>query len=130
MPARATATNPIDVAGAADEDPHSFSWLTEVCLKDPEVDGVIITGLFGGNRWLLSENFGSREEAAAHELSKLVRQYHKPILLQTVYARHDISALRILHEEGIPYYESIEITCRAMATLSEIGIFLAHNSSN
>ena len=127
MPARATATNPIDVAGAADEDPHSFAWLSEVCLQDPEVDGVIITGLFGGYRWLLSEDFGPREEAAAHELGKLVRQYKKPVLLQTIYARHNIPALRILHEEGIPFYESIEITCRAMGALSEVGLFLARD---
>jgi acetate---CoA ligase (ADP-forming) len=128
LPARATATNPIDVAGAADEDPLSFAWLTEVCFKDPEVDGVIITGLFGGYRWLLSEDFGPREEAAAHELGKLVRQYKKPVLLQSIYARHDIPALHILREERIPYYESIEITCRAMAALSEIGMFLAGDS--
>ncbi|HYB01465.1 MAG TPA: CoA-binding protein [Ktedonobacteraceae bacterium] len=130
MPDRATATNPIDVAGAADEDPHSFAWLTEVCLKDPEVDGVIITGLFGGYRWLLSEDFGPREEAAARELGKLVRQYKKPVLVQTVYARYDIPALCILREEGIPFYESIEITCRAMAALSEIGMFLAQDATN
>ena len=128
MPARATATNPIDVAGAADEDPLSFAWLTEVCLADPEVDGVIITGLFGGYRWLLSEDFGPREEAAARELGKLVRQYKKPVLVQSIYARHDIPSLHILREEGIPYYESIEITCRAMAALAEIGQFLASNS--
>jgi acetyltransferase len=125
MPARATSTNPIDVAGAADEDPLSFAWLTEVCLKDPEVDGVIITGLLGGYRWLLSEDFGPREEAAARELGRLVREYHKPVLVQTVYARHDIPALKLLREEGVPYYESIEITCRAMAALSEVGQFLA-----
>lgn len=124
MPARATSTNPVDVAGAADEDPLAFAWLTEVCLKDPQVDGVIITGLFGGYRWLLSEDFGPREEAAAHELGKLARQYQKPVLVQTIYARHNIPALRILREEGVPYYESIEITCRAMAALSEIGLFL------
>jgi acetyltransferase len=128
MPARATATNPIDVAGAADEDPLSFAWLTEACLADPEVDGVIITGLFGGYRWLLSEDFGPREEAAARELGKLVRQYKKPVLVQSIYARHDIPSLHILREEGIPYYESIEITCRAMAALAEIGQFLANNS--
>lgn len=124
MPARATATNPVDVAGAADEDPLSFAWLSEVCLKDPDVDGIIITGLFGGYRFLLSEDFGPREEAAARELGKLVRRYNKPVLVQSIYARHDIPALRILREEGVPYYESIEITCRAMAALSEIGMFL------
>jgi len=125
MPARATATNPVDVAGAADEDPLSFALLTEVCLKDPQVDGVIITGLFGGYKMLLSENFAAREEAAARALGQLVRQYQKPVLVQTIYARHDIQALKLLHEEHIPYYESIEITCRAMAALSEIGQFLA-----
>lgn len=125
MPARATSTNPIDVAGAADEDPLSFAWLTEVCLKDPTVDGVIITGLLGGYRWLLSESFGAREEAAARELGRLVRECQKPVLVQTIYARHDIPALKILREEGVPYYESIEITCRAMAALAEIGQFLA-----
>jgi acyl-CoA synthetase (NDP forming) len=128
MPARATATNPIDVAGAADEDPLSFAWLTEVCLKDHAVDGVIITGLLGGYRWLLSEDFGTREEAAAHELGKLVRQYKKPVLVQSIYARHDIPTLRILRDEGVPYYESIEITCRAMAALTEIGAFLARDT--
>ncbi len=125
MPARATATNPIDVAGAADEDPLSFAHLTEICLKDDDIDGVIITGLFGGYRWLLSEDFGPREEAAAHKLGDLVRHYKKPVLVQTVYARHNIPALHVLQEEGIPYYESVEITCRAMAALVEIGQFLA-----
>ncbi|GCE49556.1 acetyltransferase [Thermosporothrix hazakensis] len=124
MPARATSTNPVDVAGAADEDPLSFAHLAEVCVKDPDIDGVIITGLFGGYRWLLSEEFGPREEAAARAIGELVRQYQKPILIQTIYARHDIPALRILREERVPYYESVEITCRAMAALSEVGQFL------
>lgn len=129
MPSRATSTNPIDVAGAADEDPLSFAHLTEVCLQDPEVDGVIITGLFGGYRELLSEEFGPREEVAAQMLGQLVRQYNKPVLVQTIYARHDIPALRFLREEGVPYYESVEITCRAMAALAEIGQFLANYAS-
>jgi acyl-CoA synthetase (NDP forming) len=125
MPARATSTNPIDVAGAADEDPLSFAWLTEVCLQDPAVDGVIITGLLGGYRYLLSEDFAAREEAAARELGRLVRTYQKPVLVQTIYARHAIPALDMLREENVPFYESIEITCRAMAALCEIGLFLA-----
>jgi acetyltransferase len=129
MPDRATSTNPVDVAGAADEDPLAFAHLAEVCVKDPEIDGIIITGLFGGYRWLLSEEFGPREEAAAHALGQLVRQYKKPILVQTIYARHDIPALHILREEGVPYYESVETTCRAMAALSEVGQFLAEHTS-
>jgi acyl-CoA synthetase (NDP forming) len=125
VPARATVTNPIDVAGATDEDPLSFATITEVCLRDPAVDGVIVTGLFGGYRMLLSEEFGAREELAAHELGRLVREYQKPVLVQTVYARYPIHALQILREEAIPYYESVEITCRAMAALAEEGQFLA-----
>jgi acetyltransferase len=58
-------------------------------------------------------------------LGALVRQYNKPVLVQTIYARHDIPALRLLQEENVPYYESVEITCRAMAALAEIGQFLA-----
>ncbi len=128
MPARATAANPIDVAGATDEDPLAFATLTESCLKDPQVDGVIVTGLFGGYRMLLAEEFGAREEAAARELGRLVRHYRKPVLVQTVYARYDIRALALLREERIPYYESVEITCRAMAALCEVGEFLASMS--
>lgn len=128
MPSRATSTNPVDVAGAADEDPLSFAQLTEVCLKDPEVDGVIITGLFGGYRWLLAEEFGAREEAAARELGRLVREYRKPVIVQTIYARHSIPALDLLREENIPYYESVEISCSAMSALAEVGEFLAKNA--
>ncbi|GCE02828.1 acetate--CoA ligase family protein [Dictyobacter aurantiacus] len=124
MPARATPTNPIDVAGATDEDPLSFATITEVCLQDPTVDGVIITGLFGGYKMLLTEDFGAREEEAARMLGQMVRKYKKPVLVQTVYARHDIPALKLLREENIPYYESVEITCRAMAALAEVGQFL------
>jgi hypothetical protein len=47
--------------------------------------------------------------------------------MQSIYARQDIPALRMLREEGVPCYESIEITCRAMAALSEIGMFLARD---
>jgi acetyltransferase len=54
-----------------------------------------------------------------------VRAYQKPVLVQTIYARYDIPALKMLREEGVPCYESIEITCRAMAALTEIGQFLA-----
>jgi acyl-CoA synthetase (NDP forming) len=124
MPPRATSTNPIDVAGATDEDPLAFAWVTEVCLNDPEIDGVIIAGLFGGYRMLLSEDFGAREEEAACELGRLVRLHRKPVLVQTVYARHDIAALRLLQKEHVPYFESVEITCRAMLALVEIGEFL------
>ncbi|GER91523.1 hypothetical protein KDW_56850 [Dictyobacter vulcani] len=126
MPDRATPANPIDVAGATDEDPLSFATITEVCLQDPDVDGVIVTGLFGGYRMLLAEEFGAREEAAARMLGELVQKYKKPVLVQTVYARHDIPALQLLREEKIPYYESVEITCRAMAALTEVGQFLAN----
>lgn len=124
MPDRATPSNPIDVAGATDEDPLSFATITEVCLKDPDVDGVIITGLFGGYRMLLSEEFGAREEEAARMLGRLIKNYKKPVLVQTIYARHDITALQLLRQENIPYYESVEITCRAMAALTEVGQFL------
>jgi len=125
MPSRATSTNPIDVAGATDEDPISFATVTEVCLQDPDVDGVIITGLFGGYRMLLSEELGEREEEAARELGRMVHQYKKPVLVQTIYARHNIRALDLLREHHIPYYESVEITCRAMSALAEIGEFLS-----
>jgi acetyltransferase len=127
MPDRATPTNPIDVAGATDEDPISFATITELCLQDPDVDGVIITGLFGGYRMLLSEDLGKREEEAARELGRMVRQYNKPVLVQSVYARHTIPALQLLRDVQIPYYESVEITCRAMAALAEVGQFLAES---
>ena len=46
-----------------------------------------------------------------NEPGRLVRQNQKPVLAQSIYARHNIPTLHILREEGVPYYESIEITC-------------------
>ena len=125
---------PLDQAMTFDRKPASSALPFDAAVLDrlmdeAGIDVLLISSkhniqyLFGGYRFLLSEDFGPREEAAARELGKLVRTYNKPILLQSIYARHDIPALRILREEGIPYYESIEITCRAMAALSEIGLF-------
>jgi acetyltransferase len=50
LPAAASVPNPIDVAGGTDADPSVFADCAEIILKDPNVGGLLIVGLFGAFR--------------------------------------------------------------------------------
>ena len=46
--AGSSVTNPVDLAGAGDRDPMNYAHAVQVLLSSDEVDGVLLTGYFGG----------------------------------------------------------------------------------
>jgi len=113
---RSAYRNPIDFAGASDENLSVYERCTEICLQDPAIGGVIIYGVFGGYRRDYETPENSYENSAK-ALGELVRTYHKPVLVQTIYAAEDIPSLYTLRKLGIPANESVEITASCMAYL-------------
>jgi acyl-CoA synthetase (NDP forming) len=113
---RSAYGNPIDFAGASDENLSVYERCTEICLQDPAIGGVMIHGVFGGYRRDYETPENSYENSAK-ALGELVRKYHKPILVQTIYAAEDILSLNRLRKLGIPVNESVEITASCMAYL-------------
>jgi acyl-CoA synthetase (NDP forming) len=120
---RSAYKNPIDFAGASDENLSVYERCTEICFQDPAIGGVIIHGVFGGYRRDYETPENSYENSAK-ALGELVRTYHKPVLVQTIYAAEDIPSLYTLRELGIPVNESVEITASCMAYLWKYSSYL------
>lgn len=125
LPAAASVPNPVDVAGGTDADPSIFADCAEIILKDPNVGGLLIVGLFGGYGIRFAESLSWMEEDAAHRMGKLVKKRHKPIVLHSLYNSEKPHALDLLRYYNIPVYDSIDISTKCIAVLAEYGSYLA-----
>ena len=71
LSARATVTNPVDLAGAGEEDVDRYAGALEILLASDQVDGVLLTGYFGGYSAHQS-GLSEPELAAARRMGEVV----------------------------------------------------------
>ena len=124
LPEAASVPNPVDVAGGTDADPSIFADCAEVILKDPNVGGLLIVGLFGGYGIRFSASLSLMEEDAAHRMGKMVKKRHKPIVLHSLYTSEKPHALELLRYYDIPVFDSLDIASKCMGVLAEYGNYL------
>ncbi|MGE4519857.1 MAG: acetate--CoA ligase family protein [Desulfobacteraceae bacterium] len=124
LPNNANVSNPVDVAGGTDSDPGVFAECAKILITDPNVGGVLIAGLFGGYGIRFAEKLKFAEEDAAHRMGKMVEKYKKPIVLQSLYNFARPHSLDLLRYYGIPVYDSLDIACKVISSLSAYGIYL------
>ena len=114
--AQATVTNPVDLAGAGEQDPGRYARGVEVLLASDQVDGVLLTGYFGGYSADQS-GLTEAELAAARQMAEAVTAHGKPLVVQTIYP--DSPASRLLRGSGIPVHRDVDRACAVMAGLVE-----------
>ncbi len=124
LPSAATLTNPVDVAGGTDADPSIFADCADILLKDPEIGGVLIVGLFGGYGIRFAKILSLKEEDAAHQMGKMVKKRNKPIVLHSLYTSEKPHSIHLLRYYGITVYDSLDVACKCMGALAERGEFL------
>ncbi|MCP4294223.1 MAG: CoA-binding protein [Proteobacteria bacterium] len=122
LPTAASISNPIDVAGGADDDPQVLSKCAEFLIADPAVDSVLVVGLFGGYQLRFSSLLKEEESIAAEKFGELLREHHKPILVYSVYANYDTDAINSLRKNRIPLLNSVETACFCLNALIEYGV--------
>ena len=108
--------NPVDLAGTPEGDMWVFDRCAEVLLADPEVDGLVIVGLYGGYADL-SEEFRVLEMDVAKSLSQRVAASDKPVVMHSIYQPVHPPCLDLLRDNGLPVYGSIEAAMKAMGAL-------------
>lgn len=121
LPANASLTNPVDVAGGADANPAVFADCAEAILADDRIGGLLIVGLFGGYAIRFSEQLKFIEEDASHRMGKLLKKTGKPIILHSLYNFAKAHSLELLRYYDIPVYESLDIACKCIAELCKYG---------
>jgi acetyltransferase len=121
----AAVTNPVDLAGASDRDPHVFAEALRVVLEDERVGGVLVAGLFGGYAIRFAAEIAARESAAAETMAASARALHKPIVIHSMYATSGSEPIRRLLQNHVPVIESLEVAARCIGALVERGRTLA-----
>ncbi|SFB85120.1 acetyltransferase [Marinospirillum celere] len=123
LPATASLTNPIDVAGATDTDPEVFARCAEILLADPGVDQLLLVGLFGGYALRFDPQLLIAERQTALQLADLARASGKPLLVHSLYALYKPEPLALLVEEGFPVFSSIEVAVAAVQALTDYSAY-------
>jgi acetyltransferase len=116
------ASNPIDYGGTAEENPHMITECVKVCMQSDEVDGIYITGFFGGFKDIIASHVAELEEQTSKDLVELVQQYKKPLFVNTSFARGAIKSLDILKSAGIPVMESSQRSSRCLSDLMKFSV--------
>ena len=124
LPPAASIINPVDVAGGTDADPSLFADCANIILKDPNVGGLLIVGLFGGYGIRFAESLSLKEEDAAHQMGKMVARRNKPIVLHSLFNSARPHSLDLCRYYGIPVYDSLDVACRCMGVLAQYGNYL------
>jgi acyl-CoA synthetase (NDP forming) len=114
LPPTASTSNPVDLAGAGEQDVFSFVHSTRALLQADDVDAVLFTAYFGGYSNLADE-LGEPEMAAAGQLAEAAVDSGKPLVVHTMYARS--ASAQSLRAAGVPVYRVIESAVDAMVTL-------------
>ena len=114
--AQATVTNPVDLAGAGEQDVASYARGVQTLLASDQVDGVLLTGYFGGYSTEQS-NLTAPELAAAHQMADAVAAQGKPLVVQTIYP--ESPACQVLRAVGVPVHRDVDRACTVLAGLVE-----------
>ncbi len=132
LPEAASVVNPVDVAGGTDSDPNVFADCAKIIIQDPNVGGLLVVGLFGGYGIRFEESLAVGEEAAAHRFGAMIKKRRKPILVHSLYSSYDSHALDLLRHYDIPVHDSLDISCKCVASLCRYGNYLKsyHGKTN
>jgi acetyl coenzyme A synthetase (ADP forming)-like protein len=124
LPEAASVPNPVDVAGGTDADPSIFADCADIILKDSNIGGLLIVGLFGGYGIRFAKSLSLMEEDAAHRMGKMVKSRHKPVVLHSLYTSERPYALDLLRYYNIPVFDSLDVAVKCISALAEYGDYL------
>lgn len=109
-------TNPIDLAGTGEQDPHSYADAIRILLDADQVDTVLLTGFFGGYSVDPAyAELSAAEAGAAEDIAKVMAAATKPLLVQSMYP--DSPTCQVLVDEGVPVFAAVEDAVAALAGL-------------
>ncbi len=113
--ASSTVTNPVDLAGAGDRDPTSYARAVEALLAGEDVDGVLVTGYFGGYSTAAGA-LGELEVTAARRFADAAGVQDKPVVVHTIFPSGPTAA--VLRAAGVPVHRDVDRAATVLAALA------------
>ncbi|RLV50770.1 CoA-binding protein [Nocardioides mangrovicus] len=112
-----TTSNPVDLAGAGDRDPTAYALAVTSLLDAADVDGVLLTGWFGGYS-SQADGPGELELAAAATIAEAVTAQPKALVVHTVFP--DSPTALVLRAAGVPVHRDVRRAAGLLAALSAV----------
>ena len=106
--------NPVDLAGAGEQDFWNFERVTAAVLDSGEVDAVVLTGYFGGYSQM-NDAFRVTETEVAQAIAEAASASGCPLFAQAMF--WDSAPSRVMREGGVPVYRDIEAVVDSLARL-------------
>lgn len=111
LPVDAATSNPVDLAGAGEQDLQTYASITGQLIASGEVDAVVLTGYFGCYGRDVTSSAGA-EEAVVTALGDHSRAGKGPVVVHSMGATTPMGAAMWQH--GVPVYERIEATLTSL----------------
>ena len=118
LPATSSTVNPVDLAGAGEQDFGSYARVVGTLLRSGEVDTVLLVGYLGGYTHQ-SDDLAKRELEVAKSLAAAARESGRPLACQLMYA--DAPPAQLLRAEGVPVYREVERALGALDRVTTVG---------
>lgn len=115
LPPGAGTANPVDVAGGGEQDLTCFTSVARHLLASGEVDGLLVSGYFGGYGEY-GDGLAAVELAQADALARLPRESGRPVAVHTLFP--DGATARALRAQGVPVLRRAEAVLRSWGRLA------------
>ena len=114
LPPSAGVANPVDLAGAGEQDITSFISVLDAVLSSPDIDSVLVTGYFGGYGDY-GDGLARAELDVAAGMAKVAHAHAKPVVVHTM--RYESKGARVLADAGVPVFSAVEDAADILAVL-------------
>ena len=120
LPAAATVSNPVDLAGAGEADLQVYARVTELVAASGEVDSIVLSGYLG----CYGEDSPSLVDAESAVIDRLGRRRRTdaarvPLIVHSMSAASP--AVARLREHRVPVFDSIDAALGALGHLTRLG---------
>ncbi|MCE2980870.1 MAG: acetate--CoA ligase family protein [bacterium] len=129
VPNATAIDNPVDAGGGTDPRAEYYGPIVRAILEDPAIDAVLIVGLLGGYADRFGPQAAPAEHAVCAELGAMMREYGKPVIVQSHYADMKTQSLRILREAGVPFQRHVEVAVQCLASAADASAARARNAA-
>jgi acetyltransferase len=128
IPNASAISNPVDSGGGTDPRAEYCGSISRAILEDPNIDGLLIVGFFGGYGLRYGPKEQEVESGVCRLLAELMHEHGKPVIVQSHYFNLRTESLGVLRKAGVPVQRHIEIAAQCLASAAELQVARDRNA--